>query len=814
MFAERVLVYLGPAAAAAAVLVPLAGFLGLDGLVLALPPRDPAVAIPAGGPGGAAALAGLFAAAGLWGRGRRARLVLLALTAAVLAVLAWLDRWLPLRLAAAVPGLLAGTAAWLRSFWYGTASPPPVGTGVLLFSAAAWAYCRGMWRVIARRSGWPAWYAAGVAVPVVLWVYGDPEAARRSLLGLTTAMLLSAPALGLPAAGTRASGTTALPAGMRTAPTPWTGARPGGWLRLVSAVAAAAAVLTTAAALPALEPRPVPLLHQGIQRLIPMTARGPGAGFGGVGQGSPKDPLTLGGPFRPAGQELLAVTVSARADLPGTLYLRGVARPVYTGTTLEAASPNRLQPFTGSVDLPTRVLVLWVEQEIEVRGPSGRVLYGARAVWRVGPRGRLRVYTDADGSLFALRPLPSGTLYRVSSFVPWLAPADVEALLEPEPLPDPGPPPDSRYLDLPEALPQRVVDLARRVTDGAVSPYHAALLIENYLRRFPYHTDTPFTPPGRDFVDYFLFDLQAGYCTYYAAAMMVMLRAVGIPSRVVEGFILPLDGPGTYVVTGAQAHTWVEAWIPGYGWLTFEPTPAYPPSPGAPAAGVDAPEESHGPAAPDLLDPGTPPVPVPADLPGALPAPALPGGAAAGGTGAPGSAAAWPAALAAAAGLAGMVLLLARRRAQAAAPDQQIGRLYLRARALVTAAAARAAGASANGAAPAPGRPGTPWLRPAAQTPAELVGSAAAWPAALAAPLEALTALYHEAAFGPPHRRPGTGAALRAREAARALARGLRREMGWYRYLGAAAAARLAPEAVPEGSHPPGDAAQRPIPRS
>ena len=54
----------------------------------------------------------------------------------------------------------------------------------------------------------------------------------------------------------------------------------------------------------------------------------------------------------------------------------------------------------------------------------------------------------------------------------------------------------------------------------------------------------------------------------------------------------------------------------------------------------------------------------------------------------------------------------------------------------------------------------------------------------------------------------------RAREAARALARGLRREMGWYRYLGAAAAARLAPEAVPEGSHPPGDAAQRPIPRS
>ncbi|REJ32451.1 MAG: hypothetical protein DIU84_10070, partial [Bacillota bacterium] len=114
---------------------------------------------------------------------------------------------------------------------------------------------------------------------------------------------------------------------------------------------------------------------------------------------------------------------------------------------------------------------------------------------------------------------------------------------------------------------------------------------------------------------------------------------------------------------------------------------------------------------------------------------------------------------------------------------------------------------------PAP-RPAPPRSARGAPRRPERGGAAARlWPA-LAAPLEALTALYHEAAFGPPHRRPGTGAALRAREAARALARGLRREMGWYRYLGAAAAARLAPEAVPEGSHPPGDAAPRPIPRS
>src|SRR5690606_24144590 len=81
------------------------------------------------------------------------------------------------------------------------------------------------------------------------------------------------------------------------------------------------------------------------------------------------------------------------------------------------------------------------------------------------------------------------------------------------------------------------------------------------------------------------------------------LRAVGIPARAVEGFIVSLRGAGVHEVTGAQAHTWVEAHMPGYGWLTFEPTPAYPASPAAPPAPAGSPGSTGEPPAPDLLDP-------------------------------------------------------------------------------------------------------------------------------------------------------------------------------------------------------------------
>lgn len=132
-------------------------------------------------------------------------------------------------------------------------------------------------------------------------------------------------------------------------------------------------------------------------------------------------------------------------------------------------------------------------------------------------------------------------------------------------------------LQLPEAVPQRVRDLAARITLGASSAYEKAERIQAYLRNsYEYRLETAIAPAGQDAVDYFLFETQIGFCSQFASAMAVMLRAEGVPARVVTGYATgEWEGrPGRYRVPLAAAHAWVEVFFPGYGWVEFEPTPA------------------------------------------------------------------------------------------------------------------------------------------------------------------------------------------------------------------------------------------------
>jgi hypothetical protein len=95
-----------------------------------------------------------------------------------------------------------------------------------------------------------------------------------------------------------------------------------------------------------------------------------------------------------------------------------------------------------------------------------------------------------------------------------------------------------------------------------------------------FHTNFTYTlniagKPGADPLAHFLFNTKAGFCEYFATAMAVMLRTQGIPSREVNGF-LPgeyNDVGGDYIVRASDAHSWVEAYFPGSGWVTFDPTP-------------------------------------------------------------------------------------------------------------------------------------------------------------------------------------------------------------------------------------------------
>jgi transglutaminase-like putative cysteine protease len=135
-----------------------------------------------------------------------------------------------------------------------------------------------------------------------------------------------------------------------------------------------------------------------------------------------------------------------------------------------------------------------------------------------------------------------------------------------------------RYLELPLNLPDRVISKALELTEDLTNPYDKAAAIEAYLRTIPYSLDIPAPPLGQDVVDTFLFEIQKGYCDYYATAMAVLARAAGLPSRLVVGYASGAYDPANnrYVVTEADAHSWVEIYFAGRGWVEFEPTTSLP----------------------------------------------------------------------------------------------------------------------------------------------------------------------------------------------------------------------------------------------
>jgi transglutaminase-like putative cysteine protease len=133
------------------------------------------------------------------------------------------------------------------------------------------------------------------------------------------------------------------------------------------------------------------------------------------------------------------------------------------------------------------------------------------------------------------------------------------------------------YLQLPE-IDRRIPELARSATQHAVTPYDQAAALEVFLKtKFSYTLDLAGNP-GKDPLAHFLFETRAGHCEYFASSMTVMLRTLGIPAREVNGF-LPGEFNelgGDYIVRASDAHSWVEAYFPGSGWMVFDPTPDAP----------------------------------------------------------------------------------------------------------------------------------------------------------------------------------------------------------------------------------------------
>jgi transglutaminase-like putative cysteine protease len=219
-----------------------------------------------------------------------------------------------------------------------------------------------------------------------------------------------------------------------------------------------------------------------------------------------------------------------------------------------------------------------IQYEVQLSSMASDVLFFAGRPEVVQVNSPLVIRT-AGGSLRLGVPNTEGLRYGADSLL------EDSSVPEEPPAPDEPPPSVRRtYLQLPRLDP-RIPPLARRVTEDAATDEGRARAIERYLRdHYRYTTRLP-QRPAADPLAHFLFERRAGHCEYFASAMAVMLRTLGIPSRVVTGFQSGIYNPvsGWYVVRASDAHSWVEGYLPRRGWTTFDPTP---PSADRPSASV------------------------------------------------------------------------------------------------------------------------------------------------------------------------------------------------------------------------------------
>ncbi|ACY19052.1 transglutaminase TgpA family protein [Haliangium ochraceum] len=213
-----------------------------------------------------------------------------------------------------------------------------------------------------------------------------------------------------------------------------------------------------------------------------------------------------------------------------------------------------------------------VRQEIYLEPISEEVLFGASMPRSFDIEVRPGVHrgkpwrTRNDEMRY---PHNSGIKYEVHSQI--APPAAAALRASPEALP-PG---FQHYLQLPDEIPERVIELARDITRDAETRYDKAMAIEDWLESNLSYTLEMRSPGDMEPIDFFLFERRMGHCEYFSSAMAVLMRAAGEPARNVNGF---LGGEWNeydkYIaVRAGDAHSWVEVYFAEVGWVTFDPTP-------------------------------------------------------------------------------------------------------------------------------------------------------------------------------------------------------------------------------------------------
>ncbi len=302
--------------------------------------------------------------------------------------------------------------------------------------------------------------------------------------------------------------------------------------------------------------------------------------------------LTLGGNPHLNDDVVFRVTSSE-----GGQYIASLTYDVYDGHGW-SSSPTYNIPIDKGQQIPAEAsLVHVVTLHVTVQNPPGEQQPYLFGPWQIGSVDQPAVVEvdKVSGNIVAVMSkggrLAAGEHYTVQSYS---SSADVKTL-ESVPMPSTAPqlPPNFQgtppltyydpsilqtYLQLPQHLDPNIRLLAQQITADAHTMYDKAQALEQYFRSYTYSVDVHL-PPGDEPVSWLLFRSgHRAFCNYFATAMAIMARMLGIPARVVTGY-----APGEYdattrqwVVRGTQAHAWTQIYFAGYGWINFEPSPGFP----------------------------------------------------------------------------------------------------------------------------------------------------------------------------------------------------------------------------------------------
>ncbi len=287
--------------------------------------------------------------------------------------------------------------------------------------------------------------------------------------------------------------------------------------------------------------------------------------YGGVSAGGYPEETTVGGELELSDHPELLIRA------PEQSRWRLGSYSTYTGSGFQRAERDRevfTEPLpTADDDRPSP------QYDIEV-APQ-RPMNTLATVWRpaFGDVPNREVYADDGRALTVDEPIGEGETYVTVTYGP---PSRAEAAERSGRGPYPSEI-ERRYTQLPDDTPQRLAEKTESVADDAdaETPFETAQAVDAWLKTNKEYSLEASHDRSNDVADEFVFEMEAGYCQYFATAMTAMLRTQGVPARYVTGYGGgERVGDGEYLVRGKHAHAWVEVYIADVGWVTFDPTAA------------------------------------------------------------------------------------------------------------------------------------------------------------------------------------------------------------------------------------------------